>query len=287
MEFVTGGTQTNQLVIDSLLKSYEGVVSAETGHVATHEAGAIEFSGHKVITLPQEEGKINSHDLQSLLIDFYNDGNHEHMVFPGMVYISHPTEYGSLYTKKELEDLAGVCREYNIPLYLDSARLGYALGVEESDVTLEVIAELCDVFYIGGTKIGALAGEAIVYTKENKPAHFAAIMKQHGALAAKSRLFSVQFDRFFTDDLYVTVGKQTIEHAKRLKAILKAKNYSFFYESPTNQQFIIVKNTELDHLKSFLAYSFWEKYDDQHTVIRLAVSWSTTDEDLDQLEQLL
>ena len=153
------------------------------------------------------------------------------------------------------------------------------MGVEESDVTLEVIAELCDVFYIGGTKIGALAGEAIVYTKENKPAHFAAIMKQHGALAAKSRLF--------TDDLYVTVGKQTIEHAKRLKAILKAKNYSFFYESPTNQQFIIVKNTELDHLKSFLAYSFWEKYDDQHTVIRLAVSWSTTDEDLDQLEQLL
>lgn len=286
--FLTGGTQTNQVVINSMLTSYEGVIAAETGHVATHEAGAIEFSGHKVLTLPQEKGKLAVEDVRQLLADFYADGNHEHMVFPGMVYISHPTEYGTLYSKQELTDLAQVCRQYKIPLFLDGARLGYALAARETDVDLPTIAELTDVFYIGGTKMGALMGEAVVFTKNNEPTHFVTIVKQHGALLAKGRVNGVQFDRFFTDNLYFQLGKHAIEMAEELKQILDEKGYEFYLKSPTNQQFIIVANEELERLSQRgIVYSFWEKYDDHRTVIRLATSWSTTKEDLEELKKLL
>ncbi|MFC3928146.1 threonine aldolase family protein [Streptococcus caprae] len=285
--FLTGGTQTNQVIINSLLKSYEGVLAAETGHISTHEAGAIEFSGHKVLTLPHEHGKLRAADVEAYLKDFYADGNHEHMVFPGMVYISHPTEYGALYSKAELTELSQLCDRYEIPLFMDGARLGYALGVASSDVTLADIAELCHVFYIGGTKLGALAGEAIVFTRHNEPKHFIPIVKQHGALVAKGRLFGVQFDRFFTDNLYQKIGQQAIAYAEELKAILHEKGYRFFYESPTNQQFVIVENKQLETLAEKVVYSFWEKYDDNHTVIRLATSWSTTDQDLADLRDSL
>lgn len=285
--FLSGGTQTNQLVIDALLQSYQGVIAAETGHISSHEAGAIEFSGHKVLTLPHKEGKLEPALVRQYIEDFYADGNHEHMVFPGMVYISHPTEYGTLYSKSELEQLSQVCRQFEIPLFLDGARLGYGLAAD-TDLDLASIAELTDVFYIGGTKMGALIGEAVVFTKNNQPKHFVPIVKQHGALLAKGRLVGVQFDRLFTDDLYLELGRHGIEMAGKLRAILEEKGYPFYLQSPTNQQFIILENAQLEKLsQAGLAYSFWEKYDDNRTVIRLATSWSTSQEDLDELKKIL
>ncbi len=287
VEFLVGGTQTNMVIISTMLKDYEGVVSAETGHVSGHEAGAIEHAGHKVLTIPQEKGKISADELKKYLSVFYSDGNHDHMVFPGMVYVSHPTEYGTLYSKKELEDIATICREYNIPLFLDGARLGYGLMSHESDMTLNDIASICDVFYIGGTKVGALCGEAVVFTKGNKPAHFLTSIKKRGALLAKGRLLGVQFDTLFTDDLYFEISKHAIDMADKLKELFKQAGMEIFLESPTNQQFIILENKELERIQKEVAVSFWETYDENHTVVRLATSWSTTDEDMETLRNIL
>ncbi|MGT2800505.1 threonine aldolase family protein [Streptococcus marmotae] len=286
--FLTGGTQTNQVVIDALLASYEGVIAADTGHISVHEAGAIEFSGHKVLTLPHQDGKIQASAVRQLLETFYADANHEHMVFPGMVYISHPTEYGTLYSKKELSDLATVCKDYQIPLFLDGARLGYGLAARSTDLDLPTIAELTDVFSIGGTKMGALMGEAVVFTKSNQPKHFTTIVKQHGALLAKGRLIGIQFDRLFTEDLYLQLGSHAITMAEQLIGILEEKSYRFYLKSPTNQQFLLLTDSELEKLeKAGVCYGFWEKYDATYSVIRLATSWSTTQEDIDALAQIL
>ncbi|HFI0114450.1 TPA: low specificity L-threonine aldolase [Streptococcus suis] len=286
--FLAGGTQTNQIAISSMLASYEGVIAADTGHISTHEAGAIEFTGHKVMTLSHKDGKITANDVDSYIKDFYADANHAHMVHPGMVYISHPTEYGTLYSKSELEALSRVCRIHNIPLFLDGARLGYGLASPESDLDLQAIAELTDVFYIGGTKLGALLGEALVFTKNNQPKNFVSIVKHHGALLAKGRVTGVQFDCLFTDDLYLELGRHAIAMAEQLKEILQEKGYRFYLKSPTNQQFVIVKNEELTRLtEAGIAYGFWEKYDDSHSVIRFATSWSTSQEDLDELKKIL
>lgn len=286
--FFTGGTQTNQIVISSMLASYEGVIAADTGHISTHEAGAIEFTGHKVMTLSHKDGKITANDVDSYIKDFYADANHAHMVHPGMVYISHPTEYGTLYSKSELEALSRVCRTHSIPLFLDGARLGYGLASPESDLDLQAIAELTDIFYIGGTKLGALLGEALVFTKNNQPKNFLSIVKHHGALLAKGRVTGVQFDCLFTDDLYLELGRHAIAMAEQLKEILQEKGYRFYLKSPTNQQFVIVKNEELTRLtEAGIAYGFWEKYDDSHSVIRFATSWSTSQEDLDELRKIL
>lgn len=287
VHFLVGGTQTNALVISSMLKEYEGVIAAKTGHVSLHEAGAIEYTGHKVLELEQENGKISAGSLREYLETFYGDENHEHMVFPGMVYLSHPTEYGTLYNKKELEEVSEICQEFEIPLYLDGARLGYGLMSRETDVTLSDIARICDVFYIGGTKVGALCGEAVVFTKENAPKHFMTIVKQKGALLAKGRVLGVQFDTLFTDGLYFEIAGHAIEMAEQLKEMLRRKGYEFYIESPTNQQFVIIGNSKLEKLKESVAVSFWEKYDELHTVIRLATSWSTTQEDMKKLEEVL
>ncbi|HEN0767384.1 TPA: aminotransferase class V-fold PLP-dependent enzyme [Streptococcus agalactiae] len=287
VEFLVGGTQTNQVVISSMLASYEGVIAAETGHVSSHEAGAIEFSGHKVLTLPSHNGKLLASEVATYIETFYADGNYQHMVFPGMVYISHPTEYGTLYSKAELAELSKICKHYQIPLFIDGARLGYGLAAKDTDVDFPTIAALSDVFYIGGTKMGALAGEAVVFTKKNRPKQFTTIVKQHGALLAKGRLLGLAFDRFFTDNLYLKIGKHAIDLAEELKIILEEKGYSFYLKSPTNQQFIIVENTKLADLAKNVAYSFWEKYDDHHTVIRLATSWSTSREDVTALRNVL
>lgn len=287
IHFLVGGTQTNATVIDAMLCQYEGVVAATAGHVSTHEAGAIEASGHKVLTIPHENGKISAHVLESYFEDFYADGNHEHMVFPGMVYISHPTEYGTLYSKKELEELSKVCHKYEAPLYLDGARLGYGLVSEENDVTLADIAELCDVFYIGGTKVGALCGEAVVFTKKNTPKHFMTIVKQHGALLAKGRLLGIQFDTLFTDDLYLTISKNAIKTANMLKKALKEKGYTFYIDSPTNQIFLVLEDEKLKQLEKEVAVSFWEKADDTHTIVRLATSWATSEEEIRELIGIL
>lgn len=285
--FLTGGTQTNQIVIDSMLRQNEGVIAAVSGHVNSHEAGAIEFTGHKVLTLPQNDGKITPDALLDYLKTYHADGNREHMVYPGMVYISHPTEYGTLYNKEELTRLSEICGEFNIPLYLDGARLGYALACPENDLSLEDIAKLCGVFYIGGTKVGALCGEAVVFTKNNTPPHFTSIIKQHGALLAKGRLLGLQFDTLFTDGLYLEISKNAIETAEILRQSLREKGYRFYIESPTNQLFIILDNKKLEELKENVAFSFWEKYDDGHTVVRFATSWATSRDDVMKLTELL
>jgi len=287
VEFLVGGTQTNAVVISTMLRDFEGVVAAKVGHINAHEAGAVEYTGHKVLELPQERGKINAKDLLELIETFYADDNHEHMVFPGMVYISHPSEYGTLYSLKELEAISSVCRRYDIPLFMDGARLGYALMSNNTDVTLSDIARLCDVFYIGGTKVGALCGEAIVFAKGKRPAHFLNSVKKRGALIAKGRLLGVQFDTLFTDDLYFKISKHAIDMAEELKKIFDERGFEFFIRTDTNQQFIILENEYMAKLKEKVAFGFWEKYDDTHTVVRFATSWSTTKEDLESLRKAL
>ena len=285
--FLTGGTQTNAVIISSILKSYEGVIAAETGHVNTHEAGAIEYTGHKVLALPEHQGKLDAGEIRTYLKNFYEDESYEHEVFPGMVYLSWPTEYGTLYSRKELEDIAVVCHEYETPLFLDGARLGYGLMSPEADMKLPDIAEICDVFYIGGTKVGALCGEAVVFPRGNAPKHFMTMVKQHGAMLAKGRLLGVQFDALFTDNLYLNISRNAIQMAERLKALLHEKGLTFYLESPTNQQFVILENETYKRLREHVALSFWSKYDEAHTVVRFATSWSTTEEDLEELEKLL
>ena len=285
--FLVGGTQTNMTVIDGMLAPYEGVIAANTGHVSVHEAGAIEYTGHKVLTLPQHEGKIRADELEAYLRTFWEDASHEHMVFPGMVYISHPTEYGTLYTRAELQNLSAICDAHQIPLYLDGARLGYGLMSRQTDVTLPDIADCCHVFYIGGTKVGALCGEAVVFTRRNMPKHFLTTIKQHGALLAKGRLLGIQFDTLFTDGLYQTLGAHAIDMAELLKRGLKECGCTFHLESPTNQQFILLKDEELERLKKHVACSFWEKPDEDHTVVRFATSWATREADILQLLKLL
>lgn len=285
--FLTGGTQTNAVAIDSMLDRYQSVIATETGHINLHEAGAIEHSGHKVVTLPHHEGKLMAADVEKYLCDFYADGNREHLAQPGMVYISHPTEYGTLYTKAELSALAELCGKYNIPLYMDGARLGYGLMSRRTDVTLPDIARLCDIFYIGGTKVGALCGEALVFTKKNIPPHFMTSIKLHGALMAKGRLNGIQFDTLFTDGLYFEISKSAIDKAERLRSIFESNGYRIFIDSPTNQQFVILENGQMERLSAHVGFSFWEKYDDNHTVVRFATSWATTDEDMDILEKIL
>lgn len=284
--FLAGGTQTNAVVIDGLLQSYQGVVSADTGHIALHEAGAIEYTGHKVLPLPHHEGKISAEQLKKLLKTFYQDANYEHMVFPGMVYISHPTEYGTLYTKKELAEISGVCRDYSIPLYLDGARLGYGLTSPGTDVTLPVIAQYCDAFYIGGTKVGALCGEAVVFPQK-APDRFLTRIKQHGALTAKGRLLGIQFDALFTDQLYWRIGEHAIQMAQQMTRVFEEKQYPFHLKSPTNQQFIILENQQMEKLAQQVSFSFWEVMDDRHTIVRFVTSWATRPEEIEALRQLL
>ena len=283
--FLVGGTQTNSVVIASVLNRYEGVLSAATGHINAHEAGAIEFTGHKVLPLPQKNGKISAADLKEYLVTYYNDGSYDHMVFPGMVYISHPTEYGTLYRKKELEEISAICHEYEIPLFLDGARLGYGL-VADTDVTLKDIAKYTDVFYIGGTKVGALCGEAVVFPKK-APKHFFTMIKQQGALLAKGRLLGIQFDTLFTDDLYLKISKNAIETAAKLKNAFKEKGYEMFIDSPTNQIFVVLENGKMEELGKLVKFSFWEKYDENHTVVRFATSWGTKMEEIDELIRIL
>lgn len=287
IQFLVGGTQTNSIVIASMLSRYEGVVAAKTGHINVHEAGAIEYTGHKVIELPAHDGKIDAAALKHCLEEFWQDGNYEHMVFPGMVYISHPTEYGTLYSKKELEEISEVCHTYEIPLYLDGARLGYGLMSRSTDVTLPDIAKYCDAFYIGGTKVGALFGEAVVFTKNNMPKHFLTLVKQQGGLLAKGWLLGLQFDTLFTDDLYYEISKNAIDRAEELKELFKAEGYHFYLESPTNQQFLILEDEEMRKLQESVAFSFWEKYDENHTVVRFATSWATTREAVEELGGIL
>ena len=287
VHFLVGGTQTNRIVIDSMLKKYEGVIAATTGHINGHEAGAIEASGHKVLTVQGYDGKLRASDVEKLLSDFYSDRAHEHMVFPGMVYISHPTEYGTLYTLDELTELSELCRSHSLPLYLDGARLGYGLMSSDTDVSLVDIARLCDVFYIGGTKVGALCGEAVVFTHDNAPNHFFTSIKQNGALLAKGRLLGIQFDTLFTDGLYFEISENAIDRAQELKQLFRDKGYPFFKNSPTNQQFIIMSDEKIKELSPLVRFSIWERVDETHCAVRFATSWATEKKDIDALAKIL
>lgn len=287
VHFLIGGTQTNATVIDAMLASYQGVIAADTGHISVHEAGAIEFGGHKVLPLPHKLGKLSPYQIDAFLKNFEQDGNRDHMVMPGMVYLSHPTEYGTLYTADELRAIHRICQEHHIRLYLDGARLAYALACPENELDLPLIAACCDAFYIGGTKCGTLFGEAVVFPKKNTVPHFFTIIKQHGALLAKGWLLGLQFDTLFTDHLYQEIGRPAIEAADRIREALKAHHYQLFFPTPTNQIFVVMPNPVLPELAKKVAYGFWEKYDENHTVIRFATSWATRTEDTKSLIAIL
>lgn len=285
--FTVGGTQTNYTVLDSILKRYEGVLAADTGHVAVHEAGAIEYSGHKVITIPEKDGKVDFDRAKAFLEGFYADGSWEHMVRPGAIYISHPSEYGTLYSKDELTALRALCDQYGMRLFLDGARLGYALASEASDLTLPDIAKLCDVFYIGGTKVGALFGEAVVFTNPELGEAFFTEIKQHGALLAKGRMLGIQFDELFTDNLYETIADHAVQLAMRIKSELLAKGYKFYNDSYTNQQFPILSRETLDSLAGKVVLDDWGPCGEGMRLVRITTSWATTKEAVDTLLSLL
>lgn len=285
--FVSGGTQANLVVISTMLESFCGVISPATGHIAGHEAGAIEYSGHKVISVPSKLGKIDAEDVEKIMSDFEGDENREHIVRPGMLYVTQPTEYGTLYSKSELERLYVVCRERSLVMYIDGARLAYALGSHLNDATMADVAKNCDVFYIGGTKAGALCGEAIVFTKNNIPSHYLSRIKQRGALLAKGRLFGVQFDALFTDGLYYEIGRHAVDMAEKLKDVMRRKSIEFFIETPTNQQFVVMDDTKIEELSRKVGFGFWERAGNGRTVVRFATGWSTEQTDLAYLEDCL
>ena len=287
IQFLVGGTQTNQVAIDSMLQSYEGVISADTGHINVHEAGAIEYSGHRVLPIPHVQGKIMAEDLEKYMEAFVNDEVREHLVQPGLVYISHPTEFGTLYTRAELSALSQCCHKYGLSLYMDGARLGYGLMSPETDVTLADVVELTDLFYIGGTKVGALCGEALVFTKRNMPRHFLTSVKQHGALLAKMRVVSQQFDALFTDELYFHISRHAIDTAMRIKRACLDKGYELLMDSPTNQQFPILSKEQMEKLRENVRFNLWQWMEDGRVAIRLATSWATRDEDVEALIALL
>ncbi len=285
--FLSGGTQTNRTVISAYLADVEGVISPVTGHVNGHEGGAIESSGHKVLTMPTVDGKLRADALRSYLRDFYADGEGAiHMVQPGMVYVTHPTEYGTLYTLDELTEIRAVCNEYGLPLFLDGARLGYGLATPGTDLTLPAIARLTDVFYVGGTKVGALLGEAVVFPKK-APRHFFTHMKQNGAVLAKGRVLGIQFDALFTDGLYLAIARHAVEQAEVIREALRKYGYRTHIDSPTNQVFVVMRNDQMEKLAERVVFTFWEKLDEETSVIRLCTSWATKPEAVEALCSIL
>lgn len=283
IHFLVGGTQTNATVIDGVLGKFEGVLCAETAHINVHEAGAIEASGHKVLTLPTEDGKIKAEDVEKYVRDFNRDEARDHIVAPGMAYISFPTETGSLYTLKELEDLHRVCSNNSLPLYIDGARLGYGLMARGNDVSIKDIARLCDIFYIGGTKVGALFGEAVVVCNNNLLKHFFPLIKQHGALLAKGRLLGLQFETLFTDNLYFKLSNNAIERAMELREAFVAKGYEPYGFSPSNQQFFVMSKEEINALKTNVSFEIWAWEDENRAVVRFVTDWATSKQEVMQL----
>ena len=281
--FLVGGTQTNSTVIDGVLERHEGVLAAESGHINVHESGAIEATGHKVLTLPSYDGKVRAEDIRKFISNFYSDDTYEHMVAPGMLYISFPTEYGTIYSLKELEDITNACHDAGIPLFIDGARLGYGLVAEGNDVSLSDIARLSDVFYIGGTKVGALFGEAVVITNPDLIKHPVPLIKQHGALMAKGRLLGVQFEALFTDGLYFGIARDVVSKAIRLKNAFIAKGYTVEVDSPTNQQFFRLPNDIVDRLKTNVSFEMWGPRGESESVVRFVTGWTTTDAEIDDL----
>lgn len=286
VHFLPGGTQTNASVLDALLGRAQGVIAVDSGHINVHEAGAIELSGHKVITLEGEDGKLKAANLEAYLADFYADDTWKHMSVPGAVYISFPTEFGTLYSLEELEALSAVCRRFNLPLFVDGARLGYGLAAS-TDVTLQDIARLTDVFYIGGTKMGLLFGEAVVARNKEILGNFFTLMKARGAVAAKGRLLGMQFQTLFTDDLYMEIGRHGVALAMRLKEGLQKAGFKTFVDSPTNQQFFVLPNTVIDSLQGRASFELWGPRGQVESKVRFVTSWETTQDDVDAFLSML
>ena len=283
VHFLVGGTQTNVTVISALLRPHQGVVCAETGHINVHETGAVEHSGHKVLALRAIQGKITAEQVEETMQNHKDDPTREHAIQPGMVYISFPTEVGTLYSKDELQKIAAVCRKWQIPLFVDGARLGYGLYSPENDVTLKDLAQLADVFYIGGTKQGALFGEAVVFSTQELSKDFRYFIKQNGGMLAKGRLLGLQFEALFEEGRYLKYAQNAIDKAMELKAALKAKGYEFLAESPTNQQFPIMENAQIEKLAEKFGFETWGRIDAQHTAVRFVTSWATPQEAVQQL----
>ncbi len=283
VHFLVGGTQTNFTVISAILRPHQGVLAAQSGHINVHETGAVEATGHKVLTLPSTDGTICADQVREIWKEHWEDANHEHVVQPGMVYISHPTENGTLYSKEKLTELSKACQELGLPLFLDGARLGYGLMAETSDLTLADVAELTDVFYIGGTKVGALFGEAVVITNPALKQDFRYLIKQRGGMLAKGRLLGLQFETLFTDGLYFELGKRADELALRLKKAFLDKGYGLAYDSYTNQQFPILPEEHLEKLREKYAFGFWEDAGEGRQAVRFCTSWATTEEAVESL----
>ncbi len=283
VHFLVGGTQANTTVIASILKAHQGVLSSDAGHIAAHESGAIEATGHKVLTLPHKNGKITGRQIFDYCTAHYADPSFEHTVQPGMVYISNSTEYGTVYTKAELTDISAACREHGLYLFMDGARLGYALSSPGSDLTLQDIAELCDVFYIGGTKVGALFGEAIVISNPAIHRDFRYHIKQHGGMLAKGRLLGIQFEALFETGLYWEISKRAVDLAQKLKKAFQEKGYGFYCDSPSNQQFVIMPDEHLKVLSEKYTFNVMEKAGDGTTVARFCTSWATSEEAVEAL----
>ena len=281
--FLVGGTQTNATAIDGILRRHEGVLAAASGHIAVHESGAIEASGHKVLTLPEREGKVCSEDVEKFIKEFYADETYQHMVTPGMLYISQPTEFGTIYSLEELKALSEVCHRHNIPLYIDGARMAYGLMAEGADFTLRDIARLADVFYIGGTKCGTLFGEALVVTNRELLKNLFPLVKQHGALLAKGRLLGVQFGALFRDGLYERIGEEAVRLALKIREAFRKAGYKVVIESPTNQQFFQLPNDVIDRLRESIAFDYWGPRGERESVVRFVTSWSTTEQDVEML----
>ena len=280
VHFLVGGTQTNTTVIASILRPHQGVISAVTGHVNVHETGAIESTGHKVLALPSKDGKLTAGQVEKYVESCVSDCNYEHIVQPGMVYISFPTENGTIYSKRELSDLRKVCKKYKLPLFIDGARLGYGLAAAENDLTLQDIVSLCDVFYIGGTKNGALFGEAVVIMNNDFKKDFRNIIKQRGGMLAKGRLLGIQFTALFTDGLYFRLAQHAVKMASEIKNALKNNGIEFLFDSPTNQIFPILPDKIYEKLSKKFSFAFWEKTYSGHTAVRICTSWATKESDV-------
>ncbi len=287
VHFLVGGTQANAVAIDALLAPWQGVVAADSGHVNIHEAGAIEACGHKVIQLPERDGKLDATDVDALATSWEHDENHDHMVMPGLIYISQPTEYGTLYSLDELTALRAACDAHGMRLYVDGARLAYALAAPSNNVQLADLARLTDAFYIGGTKCGALLGEAMVFPRQGTCPHFFTLMKRRGALLAKGMVAGIQFETLFDGDLYQQIGTRAVEQAGRIAQAFQTAGCQLMHPQETNQVFVALDEKRYTQLSARVEMSFWEQLPDGRTVVRLATSWASSDEDVDALVGLL
>ena len=283
VQFLVGGTQTNQTVIAAALRPFQGVIAASTGHINVHETGAIEATGHKVLALPDPEGKVRAEAVDAYVRDHWADPTHEHMVQPKMVYISHPTEGGLLYSLSELKALYDVCQKHGLYLYLDGARLGYGLVSPRTDVTLPDIARLTDAFYIGGTKVGARFGEAVVLLHPDLQKDFRYMIKHQGGMLAKGRLLGIQFEQLFTDGLYTRIAQNAVDLAMQVRAALKDAGVPFLYDSFTNQQFPILPDAVVEELSDRYAFEGWGRVDETHTATRICLSWCTKRESVEAM----